>query len=216
MPTKRPFSDWNKEELEETFGLNRMETVAPLEQWFQAAQTMTIEEMDAIVLNRLYKALLNNVDAWNEIELIEYCIGPLFVWVDFNTPHFKIFSERALAGIVGDYELSGEPDAMIATGRYSPKIPYFCFHEYKKENEPKGDPAAQALAAMLVAQELNRRDHPIYGLYVVGKLWQFIVLQGQEYAISRGFLADGEEIFTIFKILKALKAMLIEIAKQDA
>lgn len=215
MSTRRQFSDWNKEELEETFGLHRLETHVLLEQWFHSAQTFVIDEVDSSVLNRLRKALLNNADAWNEIELIEYCIGPLFVLVDFNTPYFKIFSERPLSVIVGEYELYGAPDAMIAKGHYSPKIPYFCFHEYKKENEPKGDPAAQALAAMLAAREINRRAHPIYGLYVVGKLWHFIVLQGDEYVISKGFLADDEEIFDIFKILKALKARLLEIAKQE-
>ncbi len=96
--------------------------------------------------------------------------------------------------------------------RYQNKL---CFHEYKKEHEPKGDPAAQALSAMLVARELNHRAHPIYGIYVVGKLWHFMLLDGDAYVISKGFLADDEEIFTIFKILKALKAILLEIARQD-
>ena len=131
------------------------------------------------------------------------------------TPLFTIFAERPMTGIVGDYELYGSPDAVIAKGRYSPKIPYFCFHEYKKENEPKGDPAAQALAAMLAAQALNHRPHPIYGLYVVGKLWHFLLLHGQEYVVSPGFLADGKELFEIVKLLKALKPILTEIARQD-
>jgi len=68
---------------------------------------------------------------------------------------------------------------------------------------------------MLVAQELNRREHPIYGVYVVGKLWHFMVLQQQEYVISKGFLADDEQIFDIFALLKALKVILLDIAKQD-
>ena len=216
MPIKRLFSDWNKEELEETFHLNRQETHAALEYWFQAAESVDIEEVEKIVLPRLRKTLLNHADAWNEIELNAYFIGPALALVDFNTPYFTIFSERPLTGIVGEYELSGEPDAVIATGRYSPHVPYFCFHEYKRAHEPKGDPAAQALAAMLVARELNSRRHPIYGMYVVAEKWHFMVLDGSDYCISKGFLADDEEIFAIFKILKALKVMLIEIAQQEA
>ena len=45
-----------------------------------------------------------------------------------------------------------------------------------------GTPDAQALAAMLVAQELNSHDKPIYGLYVVGLIWNFIVLKLQIYS----------------------------------
>ena len=123
---------------------------------------------------------------------------------------------RPMTGIVGDYERYGSPDAVIAKGLYSPKIPYFCFHEYKKENEPKGDPAAQARSAMLAAQALKHRPHPIYGLYAVGKLGHFLLLQGQEDVVSAGFLADGKALFEIVKLLKALKAILSEIAKQDA
>ena len=110
----------------------------------------------------------------------------------------------------------GEPDAVIAKGRYSPQIPYFCFHEYKRANEPKGDPAAQALSAMLVAREVSQHRHPVFGMYVVGEHWHFMVLQDNDYCISKSFAADDEEIFDIFKILKALKVILIEIAKQDA
>lgn len=215
MATKRSFSDWNKEELEETFGLNRLETHVALEEWFQTAESAECDEAEQVLLSRLRKTLRNYADAWNEIELSEYFIGPILALVDFNTPYFSIFSERMLTGIVGEYELFGEPDAIIAKGRYSPHQPYFCLHEYKRAYEPKGDPAAQALAAMLAARQLNPRPHPIYGMYVVSTLWHFMLLQGQEYAISKGFLADDEEIFTVFKILKALKVILIEIAKQD-
>ena len=159
--------------------------------------------------------MLDQADAWNEIELAEYFIGPVLAIVNFNTTKFNIFSDRAITAAVGEYELYGEPDAVIAKGRYSPQIPYFCFHEYKRAHEPKGDPAAQALATMLTARELNPHPHPIYGMYVVAEKWHFMILQGQEYVISKGFLADDEEIFTIFKILKALKNLLIDLAKQD-
>ncbi len=73
----------------------------------------------------------------------------------------------------------------------------------------------QALGEMLAARELNPRAHPIYGVGVIGKLWHFLVLQGQEYCVSKSFATDDEEIFEVVKILKALKVLLIEIAKQD-
>ena len=49
---------------------------------------------------------------------------------------------------------------------------------------------------------------PIYGLFVVGLMWNFIVLNNNEYCISKSYNADDEEIFTIFKMLKTLKKMI--------
>ena len=215
MAIKRLFSDWDKEALEATFGLTRCRSLPALDAWLRLAETQVIEDAERVLLRRLQEVLIDQADAWNETELTEYFIGQILAFVNFHTAELNIFSERALTGVIGDYELSGEPDAIIAKGRYSPQIPYFCFHEYKRAYEPKGDPAAQALAAMLVARELNPKPHPMYGMYVVAEKWHFMALQDREYAISQGFLAD-DEIFDIFNILKALKAILIEIVRQDA
>jgi len=48
----------------------------------------------------------------------------------------------------------------------------------------------------------------IYGCYVVGRLWYFMVLKGKEYAISKDYSTTDEEIFDILKILKALRSIL--------
>ena len=216
MAIKRLFSDWTKEELEEAFTLTRLYDHAFFTRWFEQATSIAIKPFEREMLAQLQDILVKNADAWNELELSEYFIGPLLSLVNFNTDGLKIFTDRTIHAEVGEYELTGEPDAVIAKGHYSPKVPYFCFHEYKREFEPKKDPAGQALSAMLVARELNPKKHPIYGMYVVAEKWHFMVLQGNEYAISKGFLADDENIFDIFKILKALKAILIEIVRQDA
>jgi len=52
-------------------------------------------------------------------------------------------------------------------------------------------------------------------MFVVAEKWHFMVLDDHDYTISKGFLADDEEIFDIFKILKALKTILIDISRQD-
>ena len=216
MPTKRLFSDWTKEELEATFHLERRFDEIVFAEWFGQSQQIELKLFEREMLTQLQDILITHADAWNEAELSEYFIGPMLSLVNFNTPHFSIFSERSLTALVGEYELYGEPDALIATGRYSPHVPYFCLHEYKRAYEPKGDPAAQALAAMLAAQALNPHQHPIYGMYVVAEKWYFMVLDSHAYGISFGHNAFKDEIFAIFKILKALKVILIEIAKQDA
>ena len=111
--------------------------------------------------------------------------------------------------------MGGNPDSVIASGRRSPKKPYFCFHEFKRQHETKGDPAGQCLAAMLVAQELNEHKHPIYGCYVQGLDWFFMILEGKEYCISNGYMATRDDIFDIFRILKALKQIVIRLVAME-
>ncbi len=210
------FSKCTKELLKETFGLHQIWENAKLEQWLQQAKTIDLEDFEIKLLNQLKDTLLRRGDDWNEFELNEYFIGPIIALVNFNTEYFSVFAERTLEAEIGEYKLTGKPDLMIAKGESFPKIPYFCFSEYKKQIAPEGNPVYQALGEMLAARELNPHPHPIYGVGVMGKLWHFLILHGQEYCVSKSFATDDEEIFDVVKILKALKALLIEIAKQKA
>lgn len=80
--------------------------------------------------------------------------------------------------------------------------------KYKRSIENQGTPDAQVLAAMLVAREQNKNQLPIYGLFVVGLVWNFIVLTGNNYAISKSYHADDDEIFKIFTMIKSLKEII--------
>ena len=79
-------------------------------------------------------------------------------------------------------------------------------NEYKRATDPDGDPQGQAMIAMLVAQQLNGAEKPIYGCYIVGKQWVFMALVGKNYAMSKSFACDDtKKIFDIFRILKSLR-----------
>jgi len=212
MAIQSRFSDWDMEELEETFGLEEVYGHQQLSNWVAQSSAIELDAFELRFIKHIQEKAIYNVESWNEVELGEYCIGPILTLVDFSTKKFNIFSERGFKAVVGEYELSGEPDAIIAKGRRSPKLPYFCFHEYKKANEPRGDPAAQALAAMVAAQELNGHKFPVYGMYVVGKYWHFMFLKDKEYGITKAYQIIIDDIFDIVKILKALKNMIIEIS----
>ena len=67
---------------------------------------------------------------------------------------------------------------------------------------------------MITVQHLNKEngiEHPIYGIYVEGKFWNFIVLDGKEYAESKSYDATEDEIFEIFAILKKLKTIISDL-----
>jgi len=203
---KLNFKDFTLHKLDKTFGLKEVKQMPVLTTWLDSQSDISGYERQT--LDDLREGLIDHVHDWNEIELTMGFIGPLVRLVNFSEKEFDFFAQRSFSGKVGEVELSGKPDGVIAFGKREPEKPYFCLQEYKRENDPEGDPAGQVLAAMLLAQELNEHEHPIYGCYVKGDTWYFIVLQGKEYSISLGYMATSEKIFDIFNILQALKPII--------
>ncbi len=210
---KKTFKECDRIFLDDTFKLKQLRHIVVLDTWLNSKDKYTVNEHEDYLLKKIQDIIIDHVDDWNEQELIEHFISPLFSLVNFNTLEYGMFSERQLKATIGKYELSGNPDAIIAKGRRRPEIPYFCFNEYKKEKDPEGDPQGECLVAMLVAQELNNNQRPIYGVVVKGEKWQFLVLHGQEYAISKSFNSTDDDIFEIVKLLKHLKTIIEEYVK---
>jgi hypothetical protein len=201
---KTNFRDWTIEKVEDVFGLKEIFEDTLLASILSFPYEINEYERKTLLkLQYTYKR--RGGEDWNEAELANKFISPLIVFSEMDDNAFNYFLERDLSTIIGDYELTGKVDGMIATGLRSPKKPYFCLQEYKKASDPNGDPRGQLLIAMLVAQSLNQDNKPIYGLYVVGKYWCFVILTGKNYMFSNAFVADKEEIFDIYKILKGLR-----------
>ena len=199
--------------LDDWFGLRMTLSSQTLDQWLQTKTD--ISEPDQVMLQRLQQHSIENSAVWNEQELVVNFIGPLFSLVNFSKFYsFNFFSQRSieavLTGIHNDIKLSGEPDGIVATGYREPRVPMFAFSEYKRQIDPNGDPAGQCLAAMLVGQALNEKPQPLYGCYVIGDTWRFLVLEGQEYTISPPYSTVLDQIFDILRILKALKQIIVE------
>lgn len=213
LPTKA-FKECTLQFLEKTFSLEEVKSLPSLEQWL--AIPADISEFERQQLFCLHEVLAFNVHDWNEHELDTHFIGPLFTFVNFSSKKFNHFAQRDLEGVVEGYRLFGKPDGMVASGRRAPETPYFAFQEYKRLLDPNGDPAAQALAAMLVGQQFNEGSRPLYGCYVVGYDWRFMTLEGKQYTISQDYSALTDDIFAIFRILKALKQIVIELTASKA
>lgn len=203
---EKPFRDCTLRFLEKTFRLEEVKMLPSLEEWLNLPAELPAFERQQLL--SLRETLAFNVHDWNEHELDSLFIGPLFTIVNFSSKKFNHFAQRDLEGIVEEYRLFGKPDGLIASGRREPEKPFFAFQEYKRLLDPDGDPAAQALAAMLVGQALDEHPRPLYGCYIVGYDWRFMALEGKQYAISHDYSALTDDIFTIFCILKALKAMI--------
>lgn len=205
------FKDWTLTTLEDAFGLKQIFAphCALLQSWQGLAQTQSIDDHERRILLDLQAPLSRGGRAWNEVELENKFISPVMMAAKIDDEQIGYFLERSMKAVVGDYELSGIVDGVIATGFRDPKKPFFCMHEYKKSIENQGSPDAQALAAMLVARELNGNEKPIYGMFIIGFIWNFVVLNGNEYCISVDYKAGDEEVFDIFRMLKALKVIIL-------
>lgn len=205
------FRDCTTAQLRRNFQLKRTQSSKFLKKWL--TQPANLNNTEEQTLLSLQAKLSKHVDHWNEQELIKKFIAPLVGLVNFDTPHFQEFANRSLSSRVGDVELSGKVDVMIAQGIEEPERPYFCFHEYKKEKGSDNDPLGQLVAAMYTAQQLNQYDLPIYGAYVVGRQWFFVALHKHSYCVSLAYDATKQELFDIYRVLKALKEMILEMVE---
>lgn len=204
---KSNFIEWTLDKIEETFGLQQVRRLPILEELL--AHEYQADAYETRYLSNLSEKYLTlGGDNWNEVELENKFISPLIVFSDIANQKYSYFLERELSITLGEYELSGKVDGMIATGFRNPKIPYFCLSEYKRQTDPNGDPTGQALIAMLVAQKLNNNQKPIFGSYIIGRDWYFMALVDNEYAISKDFSCVADEVFDIYRILKGLSIQI--------
>jgi hypothetical protein len=206
---KLTFKQLTRNILKDRFGLIQFLKHDMLNNWFEISKKQSISDFEQQSLLNLQNLLILRSVSWNEFELSEWFIGPILTLICFDNEDNSLFAFRDLVAVVDDCELSGKPDVMFARGIDEPQIPYFFFHEYKRETDPNGKPQPQLLGAMLAAQALNKNTKPVYGIYVVGYNWKFVVLSGNEWCESKPYSATDEEIFDIFKMLKALKEIIL-------
>lgn len=205
----KPFPEWAISEVEEEFQVKLQQKSSLLDNWINPTDDTT-QELTAD-LKKLQTRLIDHVYDWNETELKIWFIGPLIGLVDFDQDEYQPFFERTLSVPYKNEKLSGEVDFLVAKGTRVPEQPYFFLHEHKKDADPSGDPLGQLLVTMLATQILNQVDHPIYGSYVVGRLWNFVVLHKSEYAVSLSYDATLDRLGDIFRILNKTRVMIDEL-----
>ena len=135
-----------------------------------------------------------------------------------EVPHkISTFYERKFSGKVNDITISLIVDCMLASPKNSgqPKLPYFFMQEFKQSlgdghERNVAPPEGQMLAAMILAQELNKDNKSLYGCWIQGRIWYFTVLNGKEYCVSKLFDASNAEgLVQIVFILRKLKDLIL-------
>ncbi|MCI5140932.1 MAG: hypothetical protein D3909_04230 [Candidatus Electrothrix sp. ATG1] len=205
------FSKWTIAEVEETFDLRLCKEYELLNRWLDTSGTASLAPDEEHLLTEFRAKLLDHIWDWNEWELKGKFIFPLLAAVNFDEEQYQSFIEREISVKIEDDVLSGKVDFLVANGKRYPKHPYFFIHEFKKEHEASGDPLGQLIITMVAAQKLNNDGKPVYGCYVMGRLWFFVVLDGQDYANSLAYDATKDDINEIFRLLKKSKGIIEEL-----
>lgn len=203
----KDFKYWKTQEVEEVFGIEPAKDNSRLEEWLKA--TCPISEEEKKQLEVLQQRLISRVKYWNETAIQFYFIGPLIGMVNYDTDKYNSFLEHKMPlEINKNITISGNIDFLVATGKQIPKVPFFTLHEYKPEPNTSADPQGQLLISMVAAQKRNQVKEfnaPLYGVYTIGRLWFFIVLEGKTYSESLAYDATQEDLLDIFCILKKVK-----------
>lgn len=226
------FRDWKETDLLLFFGLRPKSKCILLDEWMNSSKD--ILDYEAIVIELLRNKAAKYIHTWNEAELRDNFISPLVTLMDFNDSDLgmKAFSERDLATVINKVSLRGRVEWMVAFGIDEPIIPFFFLHEYKSASPSSqiGTGIGQVLASMVVAQHLNQnplvtpipnilpkvdKNMPVYGCFVNGRNWTFLVLEERTYCLSQTFDAtEKQDLNRIVQILKTQKAMIIKRLKQ--
>lgn len=212
----KSFNYWKIQEVSEEFGIKEVYEHSLLEQWLNVK--CDIDEETKNDLERLQFLLKRNVHLWNEMELKMKFLGPLMNLVNYDSEYYRAFMERQLTIKNGDETISGTVDFLIAKGFQLPRSPFFSVHEYKPDPTASKDPLGQLLIAMIAMYKSNQEEgleFPIYGAYVVGRFFYFVVFDGKTYCKSEPYTASKDEIFDIFCILNEVKVYIDRLIEKD-
>lgn len=211
----KSFKDWLYEEVADEFGLKVLINHPFLTNLENISLPRNYPKWDEIEeLRRLAKAY---VDSWNEDEYKFMFISPFIAKAGFVSEHFKVFMQRPLSV---KYEnnvktTEGLVEFMLAKGLQIPRKPHFFLHEYKPEKRRDNDPLGQLLIAMVAAKVQNADDKPIYGVYVNGRNWFFVILDNNTYAVSNPFVTTSDDIFDLFAVLLYFKDLMEKLYSES-
>jgi len=202
---------WNEGLVITTFNLKyvKEEDNVLLNSWLDA--TSTFADYETIILEKLREEAKIKISSWNEEELKMKYLSFIVSFANYNEDEeYNVYFERPIVAEVEGHKINVIVDFMIAKGvRDYVQKPYFCFHEYKREKKYNDDPIAQVLLAMLAAKENNKSDKPVYGAYIIGRNWFFMILENKKFSISKAFdCTEKDDLYKIIALLRKFRVII--------
>ncbi len=208
---KDKLNHYDGAEVIERFNIEKMSECTTLDTWLDVTGTLTVGQQEILSEAQADMKLVGR--DWNEEELKMNFVALVFFVAKLNVPKkIRVFYERRLNAVVDGITISVKVDGMLArpTNANRPQTPYFFLQEFKRSLGDDHDPEGQMLAAMLIAQELNKDGKPLYGCWLQGKNWHFTTLIGRNYCVSEQYDATNmDELKQIIFILRKLKDLIL-------
>ena len=201
----KSFEKWYKQEVENEFGLKRHFSFQPLDDLLTNLPELPTDE--TVMLERFRQKLILLVDSWSEEDLKMNFISLVLNIVDFQQVVYRAFFDYSLTATLKGEPIAGKVDCLVAKGSQIAEKPIFFLQEYKPEKRQSSDPLGQLLIVMIASQVLNNdTESPLYGCYIIGRNWFFVVLKNTDYIVSPAFESTKtEDLSNITRVLKKIK-----------
>lgn len=206
------FSKIKDEELRELVDIKPNFSNGIFNDWFN--DKIILNEGDIQFLTKLLKKELHFIRIYKEEDLKVKFIAPILNRIDFRDIDKEIrdFYEEKITYRTDEFILTGVTDFLVSKGLEYSKKPYFFIQEFKK-NKESGYPESQLLAELITGIELNNFK-TIRGAYIVGSIWNFIILEklgDNKYQYFTSINFDSSKISDLKNIYKNLVFVKNEI-----
>jgi hypothetical protein len=206
---------YTEAELIRAFGLKRFVGGANhndnhIIQWLQTPNAV-LDNIELAIFDGILEKARQDIMGWNEEALkMKFISFVLHLAHLQDTNNFKTYFEKTIQAEIDGQMLKTKTDFMVATGIMDmPEVPYFHFQEYKRQTDPNGEPMAQLLQAMLIAQALNGNTNAIYGCTIIGKYWEFVLFDQRTYYVSESYdCTKRNDLLQIIAILRKFRHIL--------
>jgi hypothetical protein len=183
--------------------------------WFNSEIEISDKTID--FFENLIKENIYFIQDYNEEDLKVNLIIPILQLVKFKDlkNEFRDFYELPLKYQTEKFIFKGTSDFVVAKGLFQAEIPYFFIQEFKKGKE-NSDPEPQLLAELITGLEISNFSQ-IKGAFIVGAIWNFVILEKIEKDSYRYFVSENlystkiEDLKQIYKNLLFIKNEIIAI-----
>ncbi|EDN69006.1 hypothetical protein BGP_4797 [Beggiatoa sp. PS] len=195
--------------LHKLFNLRINITQGIFDQWFN--NNIKLNQNDIEFFTDLINDNSFLIESYKEEDLKVKFITPILNRIKFIDTDilFRDFYEEKITYKTDKFILTGQTNFLVAKGLEFSEKPYFFIQEFKKSIK-NDDPRPQLLAELVAAVELNNFTS-MRGAYIVGAIWNFVILKKisthkYQYFVSRNFdSTDLEKLKGIYKNLLFVK-----------
>ena len=213
------FSKINDSILESCVDIIREFDKTRFNEWFSF--NYKVSNDDISFLENLIELYGDFLESYKEETLKAHFVIPILNRVNFLLREYRCSGlyEETIIYERDEFIFKGTTDFTVSKGLNRSEKPYFFIQEFKK-GEEFSNPRPQLIAELIAGIEINNWQ-TIKGAYIVGAIWNFVILEklGEDryqYFVSQNFdSTKTEDLKGIYRNLMFIKNEIIEMIKEE-